>query len=53
VWQTIVIVGLAGIVFGLARHQAGSTAASAMIHIGYNGTLFGVFLIQHWTDLRL
>ncbi len=53
VWQSIVIVGLAGIVFGVARDQSGSTAASAMIHIGYNGTLFGVFLIQHWTDLRL
>jgi membrane protease YdiL (CAAX protease family) len=48
VWQTIVIVGLAGIVFGIARERSGSTAASAMLHVGYNGTLFGVYLIQRY-----
>ncbi len=48
VWQTIVVVGLAGIMFGIARDRSGSTAAAALIHIGYNGTLFGVFLIQKY-----
>jgi hypothetical protein len=48
VWQTLAIVGLAGIAFGIARERTGSTAASAMLHVGYNGTLFGVFLIQKY-----
>jgi membrane protease YdiL (CAAX protease family) len=45
-WQPIVIVGIAGVVFGIARIKTGSTAASAVIHIGYNGTLFAIYLIQ-------
>lgn len=48
-WQALLIVGLAGIVFGYVRYRTGSTAASAMIHVGYNGTLFGIFLMQRWT----
>jgi membrane protease YdiL (CAAX protease family) len=48
VWQTIVVVGLAGVAFGIARERAGSTVASALLHIGYNGTLFGVFLFQKY-----
>jgi membrane protease YdiL (CAAX protease family) len=45
-WQSILIIGLAGITFGLARYQTGSTAAATAIHVGYNSTLFAVFLIQ-------
>ncbi len=45
-WQSILIVGLAGVVFGYVRCKTGSTAAAAMIHIGYNVTFFVGFLAQ-------
>jgi len=48
VWQIIVVVGLAGIVFGYARIRTGSTAGAFLIHMGYNGMLFGAFLMQKW-----
>lgn len=46
-WQSITIVGVAGVVMGYARERTGSTAASALIHVGYNSTLFAGFLLQH------
>lgn len=45
-WQVLLTVGLAGVVFGIARVKTGSTAAAAMLHIGYNATLFAGFLVQ-------
>lgn len=45
-WQSILIVGLAGVVFGYARVKTGSTLAAALIHIGYNVTFFAGFLAQ-------
>ena len=45
-WQVLLTIGLAGVVFGIARVKTGSTAASAMLHIGYNATLFAGFLVQ-------
>lgn len=45
-WQSMAIVGLAGVIMGFARHLTGSTAASALIHVGYNSTLFAGFLLQ-------
>jgi membrane protease YdiL (CAAX protease family) len=45
-WQSMLIVGIAGIIFGIARVKTGSTAAAALIHVGYNSTLFGLFLLQ-------
>ena len=45
-WQQILLVGLAGTVFGYARYTTGSTAASTLIHAGYNITLFLGFLVQ-------
>ncbi|HUA84455.1 MAG TPA: CPBP family intramembrane glutamic endopeptidase [Bryobacteraceae bacterium] len=45
-WQVLLTVGLAGVVFGIARIKTGSTAAAAMLHIGYNATLFVGFLVQ-------
>ena len=46
-WQSILIIGLAGVAFGFARTKTGSTAAAALLHVGYNSTLFAAFLIQH------
>lgn len=45
-WQILLTVGLAGVVFGIARIKTGSTAAAAMLHIGYNATLFVGYLVQ-------
>jgi len=52
VWQIIVVVGIAGIVFGYARVRTGSTAASFLIHMGYNGMLFIAFLLQKWMTVN-
>jgi len=45
-WQHLVLVGLAGVAFGYARYKTESTAASAIVHSGYNVTFFAGFLIQ-------
>jgi len=45
-WQSMLVVGLAGLVMGYVRHRAGSTAAAALVHIGYNATLFAGSLLQ-------
>jgi membrane protease YdiL (CAAX protease family) len=45
-WQAILIVALAGMVFGYARVATGSTLAALLIHMGYNATLFIGFLAQ-------
>ena len=45
-WQSMMVIGLAGVVFGWARVKTGSTTASAMVHVGYNSTFAAFFLIQ-------
>ncbi len=45
-WQSILVVGLAGVLFGYTRCKTGSTAAAALVHIGYNATLFAAYLAQ-------
>jgi membrane protease YdiL (CAAX protease family) len=45
-WQQMVAVGLAGVAFGYARYRTGSTAAAAILHCGYNTTLFVAYLVQ-------
>jgi uncharacterized protein len=45
-WQSVMIVGIAGAVMGYVRHRTGSTAAAALVHIGYNSAFFAGFLIQ-------
>ncbi len=39
-WKAALMVGLAGIAFGVIRHLTGSTRASTFAHIGFNSTLF-------------
>jgi membrane protease YdiL (CAAX protease family) len=46
-WQALVVIAIAGVVFGFVRVRTGSTAASALVHVGYNSTLFAVYLIQN------
>jgi membrane protease YdiL (CAAX protease family) len=45
-WQHVVLVGVAGVVFGMVRHKTGSTAAAAAIHATYNLTFFAAFVFQ-------
>jgi membrane protease YdiL (CAAX protease family) len=45
-WQHLILVGLAGTVFGIVRYKFGSTAAATLAHTGYNATLFVGFLVQ-------
>lgn len=43
-WQYVILVGVAGVVFGWVRHVTGSTLASAIMHGTYNLTFFAAFL---------
>ena len=47
-WQQVVLVGMAGTVFGYVRYRTGSTAAATTVHVGYNMTFFLGFLVQRW-----
>jgi membrane protease YdiL (CAAX protease family) len=43
-WQYVVLIGLAGALFGVNRYYTGSTLASAMMHSTYNLTFFAAFV---------
>jgi uncharacterized protein len=45
-WRHLVLLTLAGTVFGCIRHYTGSTRAAAMTHATYNLTFFSAFLAQ-------
>jgi uncharacterized protein len=47
-WQALLIVFIAGLVFGYARDRTGSTIASTIIHMGYNGLYFGFLFARYW-----
>jgi len=45
-WQSLMVVGIAGLVMGFVRYRSGSTTAAGLVHVGYNATLFAGFLLQ-------
>ena len=45
-WQSVALIALAGAGFGAMRQWTGSTQASAIMHAGYNSTLFILFFTQ-------
>jgi len=45
-WQHLLLIFVAGCIFGFTRQRTGSTAASALLHMGYNLTLFVAFMAQ-------
>src|SRR5262249_24342236 len=45
-WQYMLVVGLAGMVFGWLRYKTGSTAAAAAMHSTFNLTQFVGFLMK-------
>lgn len=50
-WQHILLILVAGCVFGAVRFVSGSTAAAAAMHAGYNLTFFAAYLSQ-WDQFR-
>jgi membrane protease YdiL (CAAX protease family) len=48
-WRHVLLVALAGCVFGWARYQTGSTAAAAYMHSTYNLAQFAAFVAQSRT----
>jgi hypothetical protein len=51
-WQPIVLIALAGAVFGYARYQTGSTTASFLMHAAYNAMGFLGYTLSHWRILN-
>lgn len=45
VWQYMVVVGFAGVVFGFVKDRTGSTMASTALHSAYNLTLYAALVI--------
>jgi membrane protease YdiL (CAAX protease family) len=45
-WQYVLLIFVAGFAFGYVRNKTGSTAASAIVHAGYNFLYFAGFLLQ-------
>jgi membrane protease YdiL (CAAX protease family) len=45
-WSHVLLVGLAGVAFGVARQVTGSTAVATAMHAAYNLTFFAGFLLQ-------
>ncbi len=46
IWQSAVVIGVAGFGFGVVRHVSGSTRASTVAHVAYNSLPFAVTLLQ-------
>ena len=46
IWQSGVIIGIAGFGFGVIRHITGSTRASSIAHVAYNALPFAITLMQ-------
>jgi membrane protease YdiL (CAAX protease family) len=51
-WQPIVLIGMAGIVFGYVRYKTRSTTSAFVIHSAYNATGFLGYALTHWQLLN-
>ena len=51
-WHQIIIIGIAGFVFGLVRYLTGTTAASSLLHAAYNLTGFAGYILTRWATLN-
>ena len=45
-WRHVLLVAVAGTVFGWVRYRTGSTAAATYVHSSYNLTQFAAFVVQ-------
>ena len=50
-WRHVLLIGLAGAVFGVVRHITGSTGAATLMHATYNLAFFTGFLATHGDKL--
>jgi len=51
-WQPIVLIGLAGVVFGYVRYKTKSTTSAFVMHSAYNATGFLGYALTHWQLLH-
>ncbi|MEP7351811.1 MAG: type II CAAX endopeptidase family protein [Acidobacteriota bacterium] len=51
-WQPLLLIWLAGSLFGAVRHWTGSTSASILLHASYNLTFFTAFLVDQSVPMR-
>ncbi len=51
-WQPVLLITVAGVIFGIVRYKTGSTAASCLLHAAYNATEFGLFAFTRWAALN-
>lgn len=51
-WRPIVLVAVAGMIFGWRRYQTGSTVNSTLMHAGFNLTQFAALLAAKHAHLR-
>jgi uncharacterized protein len=51
-WQPVLLIGIAGIAFGLVRYKTGSTTAAFLMHSAYNATGFLGYTLTHWQMLN-
>jgi len=51
-WQPVLLIGIAGIAFGLVRHKTDSTTAAFLMHSAYNATGFLGYTLTHWQTLN-
>jgi len=51
-WQPIVLIGVAGIVFGYVRYKTKSTTSAFVMHSAYNATGFLGYAFTHWKLLN-
>lgn len=52
-WRHLVLITVAGAVFGWRRYRSGSTGSAAVMHAAYNLTLFIGFLIGRMADAEI
>ncbi len=50
-WQPVLLIGIAGIAFGIARYRTGSTTAAFLMHSAYNAMGFLGYTVTHWRTL--
>jgi len=50
-WQPLVLITLAGLIFGIVRFRTGSTLAAFLLHAAYNTTQFLMFAVARWNAL--
>lgn len=51
-WRPVILIAVAGMVFGWRRYQTGSTINSALMHAGFNLTQFAALLAARHAHLR-